>query len=152
MVAQAVRLEQLLRGDEVSIMQDTHSPIIHLVDATQTIVALDLEGEFDIVTAPDLIDHAERALAAGKDLIINLTDATFIDSSILHALFDADTAAKAAGRGFVLQFGTHAAVERVLSVTGTDKKLATAPTRAQAIALIEQRHDPCSGSGGDARP
>lgn len=114
-------------------------PVIHVVDATDAITALDLEGEFDVVTAPTLIEHAERVLADGKDLIINLSDATFIDSSIIHALFKADEAAKGAGKAFVLQFGTHAAVERVLSITGTERSLPTAPTRARAIELIEQR-------------
>jgi|SRR5436190_24053634 len=122
----------------MSSSPDTDSPLIHLVDATQTIVALDLEGEFDIDAAPMVVDHADRVLAGGKDLIINLSDATFIDSSIIHALFKANEAAESAGRKFVLQFGTHAAVERVLSITGADTSLPTAPTRTQAIEVIEQ--------------
>jgi anti-sigma B factor antagonist len=108
------------------------------VDATDGIVALDLEGEFDIDGAPGLLDHVERVLAAGKDLIVNLSGATFIDSSIVHTLFQAAEDAKRAGRVFVLQFGTHAAVERVLSITGADKHLDTAPTRQEAVELVEQ--------------
>jgi hypothetical protein len=37
-----------------------------------------------------------------------------------------------------LQFGTHAIVERVLSITEAEQKFVTAPSRAEAIRLIEQ--------------
>jgi len=112
------------------------APVIQVIEATDEIVALDLEGEFDISAAPELTAYAERVLAAGKDLIVNLSDVTFIDSSIIHALFAAEGQARKAGRTFVLQFGTHAAVERVLEITGTDKALPNAPTREGAIGLI----------------
>lgn len=113
-------------------------PDIRVVDATDEIVALDLEGEFDISSSPELAEHATRVLQAGKHLIVNLSDVTFIDSSIVHALFAVDAKAHEFGRTFVLQFGTHAAVERVLQITGTDKALRTAATRAAAIRLIEK--------------
>lgn len=113
------------------------APVIQVVDATDEIVALDLEGEFDISAAPEVTEHAQRALGAGKHLIVNISDVTFIDSSMLHVLFAAEAAAQKAGRAFVLQFGTHAAVERVLEVTGADKALPTAPTRSAAIELVE---------------
>jgi anti-sigma B factor antagonist len=115
----------------------TAEPVIQVVEATGDIVALDLEGEFDISAAPELTRQSEQVLAAGKNLIINLSDATFIDSSIVHALFAAETEARKAGRAFVLQFGTHAAVERVLEITGTDQALPNASTREAAIGLIE---------------
>ena len=112
-------------------------PVVHVIDATDEIVALDLEGEFDISASPQVAEHANRALDAGKHLIINLSDVTFIDSSMVHVLFTADAAAQKLDRTFVLQFGTHASVERVLQITGTDRALRTAPTRAKAIELVE---------------
>jgi anti-sigma B factor antagonist len=111
---------------------------IRVVRATDTITALDLDGEFDISTAPELVERVRSVLDQGKHLIINLSDASFIDSSIVHALFTADTEARQHGRVFVLQFGTAARVERVLTISGADKKLLTAPTRADAIDLIHQ--------------
>jgi len=118
---------------------EIEQPVVRMVDATDGIVALDLEGEFDIDSAPTILEHANEVLAAGKNLIVNLSGATFIDSSVVHALFKADEGAKGAGRVFVLQFGTHAAVERVLSITGADRTLRTAKTRNAAIELIRQR-------------
>ena len=117
---------------------EAREALVRVVEATDEIVALDLEGEFDISAAPDVAVHAKRAIDAGKHLILNLSDVTFIDSSMIHALFAAEAAAAKSGRRFVLQFGTHAAVERVLEITGTDKALTTAPTREAAIGLIEQ--------------
>jgi anti-sigma B factor antagonist len=112
---------------------------IRVVQATDVITALDLEGEFDISTAPKLTEHAERVLADGKHLIINLRDSTFIDSSIIHALFAADAAAKGRGSFLVLELGTQAIVERVIRLTGADRQIATVPTRAEAVRFIDKQ-------------
>jgi anti-anti-sigma factor len=117
---------------------DVYLPTVTVVDATDTIIALDLQGEFDFNDADTIADHARRALESHRHLIVNLSDVTFIDSSIVHALFKAQAAAEDAGRRFVLQFGTHAIVERVLSITEADTKFVTAPSRSEAIRLIEQ--------------
>ncbi len=111
-------------------------PVIGTVDVTGAITAIDLKGEFDVANAPEVIEHAERVLEAGRHLIMNLSDATFIDSAIVHALFRVNETAGSKGRQCVLQFGTHPGVERVLSMTGADKKLACASTRREAIDLI----------------
>ena len=119
-------------------LQEAATPVIHVVDAARDITALDFEGEFDIAAVPDIRDAVKRALDAGKHLIVNLSDATFIDSSTVHALFTADATARKAGRRFVLQFGTHAAVERVLAITGAERILQTAPTREAAVELVRR--------------
>jgi anti-anti-sigma factor len=127
----------------VSARADTDLPVITVVDVTDSITSLDLEGEFDYGNATEIAELAERVLADGQDIIINLSDTTFIDSAIIHALFEAEAAARSAGRRLVIQFGNHATVERVLSITKADKKLVTAPTRRDAIDLIES--DPPRG-------
>jgi anti-anti-sigma factor len=109
---------------------------IQATDVTDEIAGLDLEGEFDLVSAPAIVQQAERVVAKGKHLIVNLSGATFIDSSTIHALFTADALARKAGRAFVLQFGSRASVARVLSITGADQALPIRPTRGQAIELI----------------
>ena len=48
------------------------APVIHVVDATDDTVVLDLEGEFDISAAPDVARHAEEILEAGKHLVVNI--------------------------------------------------------------------------------
>jgi anti-anti-sigma factor len=110
---------------------------IRTTDVAVAIAAVELEGEFDLTAADAIVQHAERALAAGRHLILNLSGATFIDSSTIHALFSADAAARKAGRGFVLQFGTRASVARVLAITGADRVLPIRSTRREAIELID---------------
>lgn len=115
--------------------------VVHRVDVTETTSALDLEGEFDLVEAPALFEYAQRLFEHGRNVIVNLSEATFIDSSVIHALFKADAAARASGRVMVLQCNTHAGVERVLSITKTDEKFPTANTRAEAIHIVQQLAD-----------
>ena len=126
----------------MTTLPEAEAPVIQVIDVAQDIAALDLEGEFDIAAAPAILEEAERALDGGKHLIVNLSDATFIDSSTVHALFKADEAAKEVDRKLVLQFGTHAAVERVLAITGAERILEVAKSREAAIALIDGRSDP----------
>jgi anti-sigma B factor antagonist len=122
----------------VSATWENERGVIHLVDVSETTTVLDLEGEFDLIEAPTLRGHARRLLDDGRHVIINLSDATFIDSSIVDALFQTEAAAKRADRLLVLQFGTHPGVERVLSITEVDKKLTTAKTRDEASRLIDR--------------
>jgi anti-anti-sigma factor len=112
------------------------------IAVTDTITALDLEGEIDIALSPQLIEHAQRVLTSSKHLIINLSDTTFIDSSVIHALFTSDTAAQNADRAFVVQLATAATVERVITITTADKKLTVAHNRNDAVNLIHQQAAP----------
>jgi anti-anti-sigma factor len=121
----------------MTTLRETAAWEIQTTDVTGRIAALDLEGEFDLTAESAIVQHAERALAAGKHLILNLSGATFIDSSTIHALFAADAAARKAGRALVLQFGSHASVARVLAITGADQALPIRPTLEQAIELID---------------
>jgi anti-sigma B factor antagonist len=107
----------------------------------ERVAAINLEGDCDMATAPLVEGHVARLLDEHKRLIINLSDATFIDSSIVRALFDADAAARRNGHVVVLEFGTTAVVERVLAITSMDKHLLTAKTRAEALVLLES-HGP----------
>jgi anti-anti-sigma factor len=109
---------------------------IHVALAADTVAALELEGEFDLATAAELTEHADRVLAQGKHLIVDFTDTTFIDSSIVHALFKVDRAVKHQGLGYVVQLATGSNIERVLELTGATKQLVIARTRPEAIDLI----------------
>jgi len=49
-------------------------------------VVFTLRGEHDIDTAPELRAELERALAAGTPIVVDLSQAEFIDSTVLGAL------------------------------------------------------------------
>ena len=75
----------------------------------------------------------------GRHLIINLSDVSFIDSSIIHALFETEQAAKKAGLLFIVQCNGGANVERVLAITLADGRLPLASSRAEANELIAKQ-------------
>jgi anti-anti-sigma factor len=106
---------------------------------TDEIAVLCLEGEFDMVNSPQILEQGERLLAADKHLILDLSDATFIDASVIDALSRLGTDANENGRTVVLQLGTAAIVERVIQICNTDRVLPRAHTRPEAIDTIRRR-------------
>ena len=105
---------------------------------TAEIAGLCLEGEFDLANAPQIIEEAERLVADEKQLILDLSEATFIDSSVIHALFRVGAEAKKNGRVVVLQLGTAAIVERVIEISKIDHVLPRVSTRPEAVDTIRQ--------------
>ncbi len=64
------------------------NPIV-LDDTAGDVVVVVVEGEHDIYTAPTLRERLEEALDRGGGIVVDLTAATFVDSSVLGALLDA---------------------------------------------------------------
>ena len=80
------------------------NPIV-LDDTAGDIVVVVVEGEHDIYTAPTLRERLDEALGAAAAWLIDLTGATFVDSSVLGALLDARRRALDAGQGYVVCVG-----------------------------------------------
>ena len=98
-----------------------------------TVVAIN--GEHDLSTAPGLRSHLQQLIADGDPVIVDLTAATFIDSSILGTLLQARKDAREAGVGFaVAQAEGAEAVTRVLEITGLRRDLPVHPSRDEATA------------------
>ena len=96
-----------------------------------------LEGEHDLGTLPQVREGLEAAASEGKALIIDLSSATFVDSSILGAVLDARRLASEAGRGFAVACdGASEPVRRVLEVTGLAEELPVHPTREAALEAL----------------
>ena len=89
--------------------------VLQVVPATPEIVVLCLEGEFDRANALRIVEEGERILGDDKHLIVDLSATTFIDSSVVAALFQVATRAIEKRRIAVMQLGTFATGERVLS-------------------------------------
>ena len=111
---------------------------LHVLAETNEIAALCLEGEFDMANAPQIVEEGEQLLRGGKQLILDLTDATFVDSSAVHALFRLAATGRKQDRVVVLQLGTAAIVERAVDISGLDHVLPRASTRGEALAAIER--------------
>jgi anti-sigma B factor antagonist len=105
---------------------------------TDAIVVISLEGEWDMANAAQLSEQTEQALAGDKHLILDLSRATFIDSSTIHALVKTHATASERRQRLVLQLATAANVERILEVSGIDQLIPRVSSRAEAIQTIEQ--------------
>ena len=104
------------------------------------IVVLSLRGELDMADARDLADQIDRTLECGKNLILDLSKATFIDSSVIHVFVPASEAAGARGQAIVLQLGgTAQVVERALEMTRTEHVLPRAHDRQAAVHRLSSK-------------
>ena len=111
---------------------------IRVVPETAKIVALCLEGDFDLTNAPALDAQIELALDRGNDLILDVSEASFIDSSVIHLVARAAQTAQTTEQTVVLQLGTAAIVERVLEVSGIEEVLPRAHDRREALLVIRE--------------
>ena len=94
---------------------------IVLDDSEGDVLQVVVRGEHDIYTAPSLRDRLAEALAAEPaGVVVDLSGATFLDSSILGALLEARRQAMERGVGYVVCLGEtpEPGVERILEITG----------------------------------
>lgn len=124
--------------NESLLADEDQSDAVRLEREDDGIVALRLRGDIDLVTSPLLLDQAMYALGAHAHIVVDLSDATFIDSSTIHALLKINAAAKREGCLTVLQLGTSATVERAIEIAGIERVLPRAETRSEAIATIRR--------------
>ena len=110
------------------------NPIV-LDDAAGDVVVVVVEGEHDIYTAPTLRERLDEAIGRGGGIVVDLTGATFVDSSVLGALLDARRRALEAGQGYVVCVGdtVEPGVQRILDITGLVPVLPVVNGRDAAI-------------------
>src|SRR3954451_18078694 len=125
------------------------NPIV-LDDTAGDIVVVVVEGEHDIYTAPTLRERLDEALERGGGVVIDLTGATFVDSSVLGALLDARRRALEAGQGYVVCVGetVEPGVQRILDITGLVPVLPVINGREAAIKPTRNG----AGAGRPPRP
>jgi anti-sigma B factor antagonist len=107
---------------------------------------LTISGEHDLSTAPNLRRRLDGLLDEGAATVIDLSPATFIDSSILGVILDGRRRAEEAKLGFaVARSNGSDAVDRVLEVTGLRNELPVHARREEAIMAA-------SGNSGKSPP
>ena len=100
-----------------------------------------ISGEHDLSTAPNLRRRLDSLLDDGTATVVDLSPATFIDSSILGVILDGRRKAAEADIGFAVVHANGAdAVDRVLEVTGLRAELPVHARREEAFTEV-------SGSG-----
>jgi anti-sigma B factor antagonist len=88
------------------------------------------EGELDLHTAGQL-DEALQATDCSQ-VILDLTDVPFIDSTVLKIVVATTKRMRVQGRELIVATG-NPTVSRVLSITGLDRALTVRPSLAEAI-------------------
>ena len=123
---------------------DTHSidePAVDLRWPRSDTALIVLSGEHDLATAPRLEETVDTALASCRNLIVDVSDATFIDSSTIAIFVWAKDRTERNGGRFNLVLGTAAIVERALEVSGVITVLRVVPTLDEALAVDPARPD-----------
>ena len=99
-------------------------------------------GEHDLATA----DAIRREIAAEPDrpVVVDLSGVSFIDSSVLGVLVEAQRMAAESGRGFAIVLGSTPpeTVRRVLEITGLLRKLPIHATYDDARSAFAGHAEP----------
>jgi anti-sigma B factor antagonist len=112
----------------------------------QSLAVLTISGEHDLSTAPNLRRRLDALLDEGVATVVDLSPATFIDSSILGVILDGRRRATEGNIGFaVARLNGSEAVDRVLEVTGLRAELPVHARREEAISAA-------SGNSGEPPP
>jgi anti-sigma B factor antagonist len=99
------------------------------------LAVLTISGEHDLGTAPALRQRLDQLQEGDRGIVIDLSPATFVDSTILGLIIEARRRAVEAKQGFgVAQNGQTEAVARVLEITGLRDELPVHSDRAAAEA------------------
>lgn len=86
-----------------------------------SVTVVHVDGEIDVYTAPVLRDALDKTIASGRvDLVVDLGDVTFMDSTALGVLVGRLKLVRAQ-HGSLRVVVTHERVERVFAITGLDR-------------------------------
>jgi anti-sigma B factor antagonist len=101
------------------------------------VCVLELRGELDIAATSEVRSRVDEA-AARRALVLDMAEATFLDSSMLKELLRANAELDRYDTRLVLA-GMSPAVRRVLELTRTTELFTIADDRAAALALLDGR-------------
>jgi len=99
---------------------------------------LQLAGEHDLSTAPTIDAAFERIAETGTTVVVDLSDATFIDSTVIRTLLRS----MERGENLLLVVPRPGAVKRALDVTGVSRRLPLFKTRAEALRAVPPDDQP----------
>jgi anti-anti-sigma factor len=103
--------------------------------ARETAVVVELRGEHDLVTRDQVWSLLSRLVRENEIVVVDVSEAEFIDSSCLHNLFRAHELAEQLGTKLRLQLGTAPIVRRALEVSGALRTLEVAHDRERALRV-----------------
>ena len=109
------------------------------------VLVVELEGEGDLIAAPELRRHIDDAIGRGATrLILDLSPATFVDSTALGILVGALKRLRPRG-GRIAVLCPDPAIRHVFEITGLDRVLPVVATLDEALADLELGAPPDQG-------
>ena len=104
-----------------------------VIRGREAAVVIECTGEHDLTTKDTILELLSRSVDENDLVVVDLSNADFIDSSFLHNLVLADNRAQHRGTKLRLQMGTADTVRKVLEISGLLKILTVAHTREEAL-------------------
>jgi anti-anti-sigma factor len=105
-----------------------------VVERSEQAWVLILRGEHDLSTSPALVNELDAVFAHGTMVVVDLAEASFIDSSVAGALMRAwETAQSREASTVVLCAPGGSPPRRLLDMVGMTRVIPTFETRAEAI-------------------
>jgi len=101
---------------------------ISLAAVGEQSVRLEIRGELDLSTSPQLDDALRHELGGGRSVIVDLSQVTFIDSTALNTLIGALRSCESNGGSLAVSPSLPPQVTRVFEVTGLDAVIPIAPS------------------------
>lgn len=111
------------------------------VERTRSLSVVRLHGEHDLATRDGLLSALASELEEA-DLVIDVSQATFVDSSTLHAIVSTEKLARSLGRQLVVVAAATCVARRPLEICGLDRVIAIEETPEAALARLG---DPVGG-------
>jgi anti-anti-sigma factor len=106
------------------------------------VVSVAVSGEVDISNVGQLREATMQLPNHALGLVVDLTEATFIDSATIGLLFELKQALARRSQGFRVVCPDGSAAERVLAMMSFDTQLRAEATAADAVAAIRRELSP----------
>ena len=103
------------------------------------VVVLTLLGEHDMATANRLSAQIAHQASRSRAVVVVLSEAEFIDSAIVTALFTGERQMLAYGRRLVLEIRADSPITRLLEISGLRTKLICTDSLGHALRLAAER-------------
>ena len=101
-----------------------------------------IRGEIDLFTAPELKQRLVEAIEAGaRELIVDLTETTFLDSTALGVLIGAVKRLRS-DDGRLAIVNVDANIAKTFEITGLDQIFTIADSRESALAALGEAARP----------
>jgi anti-anti-sigma factor len=125
-------LSPQLAAEETSTLNQLPPDIRVERPAADTAVAV-FHGEHDIASRKELKSLLETLVDENDLVVLDFSEATFVDSTTMHLLVSAHAAAEVRGKTLRLQIGSADIVRRAFELTGVMTRLDCVASREDAL-------------------